>query len=106
MNLPYIGNADPYKIHRFYEQLQTNINTLDTMGKLREIKGYVRFTLDKLGGIRADSVRMGDNWQNWDFSEFIEALRKWTERNLITVTAYRNKEHLKKGRMLQTLQKQ
>ena len=106
MNLPYIGNADPYKIHRFYEQLQTNINTLDTMGKLREIKGYVRFTLDKLGGIRADSVRMGDNWQNWDFSEFIEAFRKWTERNLITVTAYRNKEHLKKGRMLQTLQKQ
>ena len=23
MNLPYIGNADPYKIHRFYEKLQT-----------------------------------------------------------------------------------
>ena len=23
MNLPYIGNVDPYKIHRFYEKLQT-----------------------------------------------------------------------------------
>ena len=61
MNLPFIGNADRYKIHRFYEKLQTNVNALDTIGKLREIKGYVRFTLDK----------------------FIEALRKWTERNLL-----------------------
>ena len=76
MNLPYIGNADPYKIHRFYEQLQTNTNTLDTMGKLTKIKGYVRFTIDKLCGIREDLVGMGDNWQNWDFSEIIEALRK------------------------------
>ena len=23
MNVPYIGNADPYKIHRFYKKLQT-----------------------------------------------------------------------------------
>ena len=106
MNLPYIGNADPYKINRFYEKLQTNINTLSIMGKLREIKGYVRFTLDTFGGIRADLVRMDDNWQNWDFSEFIEALRKWTERNFITLTADRNKEHLKKDRMLETLQRQ
>ena len=76
------------------------------MGKLREIKGYVRFTLDTFGGIRADLVRMDDNWQNWDFSEFIEALRKWTERIFITLTADRNKEHLKKDRMLETLQRQ
>ena len=75
------------------------------MGKLREVIGYVRFTLDKLGGIRADLVRMDDNWQNLDFSEFIEALRKWTERNSIAVTADRNKEHLKKDRILQTLQR-
>ena len=41
MNLPYIGNADPYKFHGFYEKLQTNVNTLDIVGGLREIKGYV-----------------------------------------------------------------
>ena len=35
------------------------------MGKLREIKGYVRITLDRLGGIRANLVRMDDNWKNW-----------------------------------------
>ena len=66
----------------------------------------MRFTLDKLRGIRADLGRMDDNWQICDFSEFIKALRKWTERNSIIVTADRNKEQLKKDRMLQTLQKQ
>ena len=62
MNLPYIGNADPYKIHLFYEKLQTNINTLDTMVRWREIRGHMRFTLDKLGGIRANLVPIDDNW--------------------------------------------
>ena len=28
-NLPYIGNADTYKLHRFYEKLLRNINTLE-----------------------------------------------------------------------------
>ena len=96
MNLPYIGNADPNKIHQFYEKLQTDFYTLDTMGKLREIKGYVRFSLDKFGGIRTALVRMDDNWQNRGFSEFVEALRKWTERNHITVTADRTKNTSRK----------
>ena len=65
MNRPYIGNTNPYKIHWFYGKLQANVNTLGTMGKLREIKGYVRITLDRLGGIRANLVRMDDNWKNW-----------------------------------------
>ena len=62
MNLPWIGNANPYKIHRFYEKLKTNVNTLDRMSKMRVIKGSLRFILDKVGGIRADLERMEDNW--------------------------------------------
>ena len=31
------------------------------MKKLKDIKGYVRLTLDKLPGIRADLVRLDDN---------------------------------------------
>ena len=58
-----------------YESFITHINTLDTMN------GYVRFTLDKLCGIRTDLVRRDDNWNNWGFNELIEAIRKWTERN-------------------------
>ena len=51
------------------------------MGKLGEVNGYVRITLDKLEGIRSDLVRTDDSWQEWKFPHLIEALRKWTERN-------------------------
>ena len=45
------------------------------MGKLKEITGYVRMILDKLSDIRADLVRIEDDWQEWDFGQFIEALK-------------------------------
>ena len=32
-------------------------------------------------GIRADLVRLDDDWQDWGFTQLVEALRKWTERN-------------------------
>ena len=83
MALPTINNTNPYKIHDFYERLIANINTLDTMGKLKEINGCVRFALDNLCGIRADLVRTDNTWQNWGFHELTEAIRKWTERNPI-----------------------
>ena len=44
------------------------------MGKLKETNGCVRFTLDKLCGIRADLLRTDVNWQNWGFNELIEAM--------------------------------
>ena len=37
----------------------TSIQSLDTIGKLKEINGYVRSTIDKLPGIRANLVRIG-----------------------------------------------
>ena len=58
-----------------------SVQALETMRKLNEIKHYVRNTSDKLPGIRADLVRLDDNWQDWGFCELVEALRKWTERN-------------------------
>ena len=64
MAQPAINNTNPYKIHEFYERFIAHINTLDAMGKLKEINGYVRFTLDKLCGIRADLMRTDDNWEN------------------------------------------
>ena len=33
------------------------------MKKLKVINGYVRLTLDKVLGIRADLVRIYENWQ-------------------------------------------
>ena len=81
MSLQSVNGANPVKIHEFYEKLVTHVQILETMGKLNEIAGYVRITLDKLPGIRADLVRMDDDWQEWGFSQLIEALRKWCERN-------------------------
>ena len=55
----------------------------DTTGKLKEINGYVRTTIDKLPRIRADLVRIDSDWHNWKFGEFAEQVQQWTERNHI-----------------------
>ena len=53
------------------------------MGKLGEVNGFARATLDKLEGIKSDLVRTDDSWQKWGFSQLVDALRRWTERNPI-----------------------
>ena len=81
MSLPNVPGCQPSRIHNFYETLMYNVQSLETMGKLSEVNGYVRATIDKLEGIRGDLVRMDDDWQEWKFPNLVEALRKWTERN-------------------------
>ena len=83
MALPTLTGSNPAKIHEFYEKLVFNVQSLETLGKLKEINGYVRMSIDKLEGIRSDLVRTDDNWKEWDFPLFVEALRKWTDRNPI-----------------------
>ena len=83
MALPTIAGSRPAKIHDFYEKLVFNVQSLESLGKLREVNGYVRMSIDKLEGIRGDLVRTDDSWQEWDFPKFVDALRKWTERNPI-----------------------
>ena len=81
INLPTVQGTKPAKIHAFYETLLTSVQSLETLGKLKEVSGYVRMTIDKLEGIRNDLVRTDDDWQEWKYPELIEALRKWTVRN-------------------------
>ena len=83
MSLPTIGGTQPARIHDFYEKLLFNVQSLETMGKLREVNGYVRMTIDKLPGIRGDLVRTDDSWRKWNFPKLVDELRKWTERNPI-----------------------
>ena len=66
ISLPIVFGSHPNKVHDFYEKLMSSVQALEAMRKLNEIKGYVRNTLDKLPGIRADLVRLDDNWQDWD----------------------------------------
>ena len=56
----FITGTNPTTINDFYKKLVTgtNVQTLVSMGKEKDIKGYLRLTLDKLLGIRADLVRL------------------------------------------------
>ena len=80
-SLPIIPNSNTNRIHEFYGKLVISVQALETMNKLKEINGYMRLSLDKLPGIRADLVRLEDNWQEWDFAKLVDSLRRWTERN-------------------------
>ena len=60
-SLPVISNCNPNRIQEFYEKLTISVQALETTKKLKDIKGYVKLTLDKLPGIRADLVRFDEN---------------------------------------------
>ena len=57
---------------------------MESMGKLQNNNGFVRHTLDNLSGIRSELVRSDDDWQDWNYVELVEALKKWTETNSCT----------------------
>ena len=73
VSLPVVKGTQPKKIHEFFESLVTNTQALETMGKLSQVHGFVRPTLDKLLGIRADLERLDDEWQDWGFTQLVEA---------------------------------
>ena len=85
MALPSVSGSSPVKIHQFYDKLLFNVQALETLGRLQDVNGYVRMSLDKLEAIRGDLVQTDDDWQDWDFPKFLTALRKWTERNPVSV---------------------
>ena len=59
----------------------SSVQTLESLGKVHELKGYVRTTLDKLVHLRSHLVQFDDDWKNWEFGDLVESLRKWTDRN-------------------------
>ena len=73
-SLRVITNSNPTRIHGFYEKLVNSVQALKTMNKPKEINDYVRLTLDNLLGIRADLVRLDDNWQKWVFAKLVDSL--------------------------------
>ncbi|XP_066029903.1 uncharacterized protein [Pocillopora verrucosa] len=82
-NLPVITGTQPAPIHEFYKKLVYNVQSLETLGKLKDVTGNVRSVLDKLKGVKADLVRGQMDWQDWDFPQLIKALKSWKEINPI-----------------------
>ena len=50
-------------------------------GKLEKINGMARSVLEKLKGVKADLVRGDENWQDWNFTELLVALKRWKNVN-------------------------
>ena len=59
MSLPTISGNQPKRVHEFHETLVYNVQSLETLGKLRDINGYVRTTLDKLEGTWYGMTKIG-----------------------------------------------
>ena len=83
-DLPIIPDQNVARIHEFSDKLTFSVQSLQTMGKLEQVNGYVAMTLDKLPAIRGDLTRTDTSWENWTFDKLTEALRLWTRRNPIT----------------------
>ena len=62
-SLLVIRNSHVNRIHDFYEKLVIDVQAHDTTNKLKERNWYVRLTLDKLPGMRADLLRIDEDWQ-------------------------------------------
>ena len=60
MGLPVVTGAKSVRICEFCEKLVTNVQTLESMGKEKEIGGCVRLTLDKLPGHFKPSKEIGN----------------------------------------------
>ena len=93
LELSTISERDVSKIHRFYEQLLFNVESLETLGKLDSIEGTTYYVvLRKLEIIKAELVtHVKTDWRDWTFKDLLESLKKWTETNLVTKVSKRGK---------------
>jgi hypothetical protein len=91
LELQPITERDVRKIHKFYEQLLFNVESLRTLGKLETIEGASFYIIiKKLEVLKAELVtHVSGDWRDWSFAELLEALRKWTETNAFIKTEKR-----------------
>ena len=74
-----ITGSNPKKVDDSYKKLSFNLQSLETLRRWRDVTGNVRAVLEKLKGIKADLVRGQNGWQEWDFAQLIQALKRWRE---------------------------
>ena len=84
--LPKITSVHKIKeIHEFYTQLSKTVRTLATMKKLEGAQSYVYSIMDKLGPVREAMAQKDDDWEEWGLEELVENLRKYTDRNPLSL---------------------
>ena len=85
LSLPLILSGNAKKIAEFSDKLTYCVQSLQSLGKLDEVRGLTTITLDKLSAIRGDLIRSDGEWENWDLDKLAEALRLWVRRNPVGV---------------------
>ena len=81
LELPSVRERDVKRIHEFYEKLLFNVESLQTLQSTNKLDAAVRFTFDKLDVINNELAMIDENWSEWTFVQFLEALEKWTINN-------------------------
>ena len=81
LELPTIKERDVRKIHKFYEILLFNVESLRTLESLNKLDATVRFTFDKLGVVKNELAMIDEQWSEWSFTQFLEVLEIWTLNN-------------------------
>ena len=75
IELPFLAEREVPKIHRFYEQLLFNVESLETLGKLNTVEGATYYVVKKLEVIKAELVaHVETNWRDWTFRDLVNAL--------------------------------
>ena len=81
LELPTVRKRNVKEICEFYETLLFNVESLRTLKSLSKLNTAVRFTFDKLDVIKNELAMIDENWCEWTFVEFLEALEKWKINN-------------------------
>ena len=80
MGLPTTMGENPREVEEFYKCLLYNVQSLETLGKLRDVAGNVRVVLDKLKGIMSDLVWGHEQWQEWDYRQLLQVIGRTLKR--------------------------
>ena len=75
LSFPRIPSANARTIAEFSDKLTYCVQSLQSLGKLDEVRGLTAITLDKLSAIRGDLIRSDGDWENWDLDKLAETLR-------------------------------
>ena len=81
VNLPVVRGSSYNKVHEFYGSLSNSHDALQTLGEADMLKGFVLTSLNKLPDIKADLVRIDEEWEEWGMKDLLKAIEKWLKRN-------------------------
>ncbi len=73
VELLFISETDVPRLHKFYEQLLFNVESLETLRKLDTTQGVTYYVVKKIEVIKAELVsHVETNWKDWLFRDLVD----------------------------------